>query len=281
MSSSPRLCASAAVFKRARKDNLRTTIRPTNEANVITPKPPTWMSTRITTCPNPVQYVGVSTTMCPVTQSAETAVKRASMNVAPPVPDFRDLATRASRYPAARLPQSPRTRPAPDGTSTGGRRGASSPTRGHPPAHCSPLAQVRGVTWCPSGPGFRYGDPSGIRTRVTAVRGRRTRPLYDGAVTTTVRVCHTGEGDQDARSGARDAVALAVALMSVAVLSGCSIFDALYDQGPPRDDDGNITDIKVVPATDAAGGRLLLVPRRRHTGRTSRPSRAPTSTATS
>src|SRR5918993_1495773 len=24
-------------------------------------------------------------------------------------------------------------------------------------------------------------DPSGIRTRVTAVRGRRTRPLYDGA----------------------------------------------------------------------------------------------------
>ena len=25
-------------------------------------------------------------------------------------------------------------------------------------------------------------DPSGIRTRVTAVRGRRTRPLYDGAV---------------------------------------------------------------------------------------------------
>ena len=24
-------------------------------------------------------------------------------------------------------------------------------------------------------------DPSGIRTRVTAVRGQRTRPLYDGA----------------------------------------------------------------------------------------------------
>ena len=28
----------------------------------------------------------------------------------------------------------------------------------------------------------RKCDPSGIRTRVTAVRGRRTRPLYDGAV---------------------------------------------------------------------------------------------------
>src|SRR5690606_29261532 len=35
----------------------------------------------------------------------------------------------------------------------------------------------------PCGPGvFCGGDPSGIRTRVTAVRGRRTRPLYDGAV---------------------------------------------------------------------------------------------------
>ncbi len=34
--------------------------------------------------------------------------------------------------------------------------------------------------------GFTYihseSDPSGIRTRVTAVRGRRTRPLYDGAL---------------------------------------------------------------------------------------------------
>ena len=30
--------------------------------------------------------------------------------------------------------------------------------------------------------GFLHRDPSGIRTRVTAVRGRRTRPLYDGAV---------------------------------------------------------------------------------------------------
>lgn len=33
--------------------------------------------------------------------------------------------------------------------------------------------------------GVVRSDPSGIRTRVTAVRGRRTRPLYDGAVTTT------------------------------------------------------------------------------------------------
>src|SRR5690606_20827860 len=32
----------------------------------------------------------------------------------------------------------------------------------------------------PKGGGFCC-DPNGIRTRVTAVRGRRTRPLYDGA----------------------------------------------------------------------------------------------------
>ncbi len=32
--------------------------------------------------------------------------------------------------------------------------------------------------------GVSICDPSGIRTRVTAVRGRRTRPLYDGAVAT-------------------------------------------------------------------------------------------------
>src|SRR5690606_37481264 len=31
-------------------------------------------------------------------------------------------------------------------------------------------------------PRFYCGDPNGIRTRVAAVRGRSTRPLYDGAV---------------------------------------------------------------------------------------------------
>lgn len=33
----------------------------------------------------------------------------------------------------------------------------------------------------PKGEASASGDPSGIRTRVTAVRGQRTRPLYDGA----------------------------------------------------------------------------------------------------
>ncbi len=49
----------------------------------------------------------------------------------------------------------------------------------------------RGKKNPPSDRGFCVGDPNRIRTGVTAVRGQRTRPLYDGAVTTTLRVCHT------------------------------------------------------------------------------------------
>ncbi len=48
----------------------------------MTPKPPIWMSTMITTWPNGDQKVGVSTTMCPVTQTALVAVNSASMKVA-------------------------------------------------------------------------------------------------------------------------------------------------------------------------------------------------------
>ena len=43
------------------------------------PKPPIWMSSRITTCPNGLQWVAVSTTTRPVTQAALVAVKSASM----------------------------------------------------------------------------------------------------------------------------------------------------------------------------------------------------------
>ena len=42
----------------------------------------------MTTCPNGVQYVGVSTTVSPVTQTALVAVKSASMKFAPPGPTF-------------------------------------------------------------------------------------------------------------------------------------------------------------------------------------------------
>lgn len=42
--------------------------------------------------------------------------------------------------------------------------------------------------------------------------------------------------------------AVLVATVTLA-LTGCSLFDALYDQGPPRNDQGAITETKVVPAT--------------------------------
>lgn len=38
-------------------------------------------------------------------------------------------------------------------------------------------------------------------------------------------------------------------LAGAMLLSGCSLLDALYDPGPSRDADGNITETKVVPAT--------------------------------
>lgn len=43
-----------------------------DEASVITPNPPTWISTAMTICPNGVQ---VSTVLRPVTQMADVAVK--------------------------------------------------------------------------------------------------------------------------------------------------------------------------------------------------------------
>ena len=44
------------------------------------PNPPTWMSSMITTSPKVDQYVGVSTTMSPVTQIDEVEVKIAVRN---------------------------------------------------------------------------------------------------------------------------------------------------------------------------------------------------------
>ena len=50
------------------------------DATVITPRPPTWISARIITCPKYDQYVAVSTTTRPVTHTADVAVKRAVPN---------------------------------------------------------------------------------------------------------------------------------------------------------------------------------------------------------
>ena len=46
---------------------------------VTRPKPPTWIRTRITACPNTVNWVQVSRTTRPVTQVALVAVNMASI----------------------------------------------------------------------------------------------------------------------------------------------------------------------------------------------------------
>ncbi len=50
------------------------------------PKPPTWMSPRITACPKGVQKVAVSTTTSPVRHTAEVAVKIPSRGGTEPSP---------------------------------------------------------------------------------------------------------------------------------------------------------------------------------------------------
>ena len=52
---SPTARVSAAALSRDWKDIRRTTTRPTNEANVMMPMPPTWISSRMTAWPKPVQ----------------------------------------------------------------------------------------------------------------------------------------------------------------------------------------------------------------------------------
>ena len=59
-------------------------------------------------------------------------------------------------------------------------RGCVAPALGgrHPTPRQGRLKRKAGNPWIPG----LICDPSGIRTRVTAVRGQRTRPLYDGAL---------------------------------------------------------------------------------------------------
>ena len=70
----------------SRRPTLREISSPSSVAQVMTPIPPTWTSARITTSPTTDQCVGVSTTIRPVTVTAETAVNTAGTNpVADPV----------------------------------------------------------------------------------------------------------------------------------------------------------------------------------------------------
>ena len=68
---------SASVMRLRREMRLRVA-RNSSVAAVIKPSPPSWMSTRMTICPNSVKCVPVSTTTRPVTQEADVAVNSAS-----------------------------------------------------------------------------------------------------------------------------------------------------------------------------------------------------------
>ena len=65
---------------------LRESSNPTSDASVMIPKPPTWISSKMTACPNPLQYVGVSTVTKPVTHTALVAVNSAVTSGAPSGP---------------------------------------------------------------------------------------------------------------------------------------------------------------------------------------------------
>ena len=62
------------------------------------PKPPTWISSRMTTWPKPLQYVAVSTVIRPVTQTALVAVNSAVTSGAPSSP-ARDTGSISSSVP--------------------------------------------------------------------------------------------------------------------------------------------------------------------------------------
>ena len=53
-------------------------------ANVIIPRPPNWIKTKITIWPNNVKSCPVSSTVNPVTQIAEVDVNNASITLTPP-----------------------------------------------------------------------------------------------------------------------------------------------------------------------------------------------------
>ena len=78
MSDSSMTFASVAALSRDRTLILRARTSPTSEAKIMIPRPPSWIMSMIATRPTPLQCVAVSTTVRPVTHTAEVAVNRAS-----------------------------------------------------------------------------------------------------------------------------------------------------------------------------------------------------------
>lgn len=100
----PRLRPSAWASSRVRMPRRWDTIRASMVAAVTIPKPPSWTSSMIMVWPNPDQYVAVSTTVIPVTQTADVDVNSAVMNGACPCP-ARDAGSQSSRVPTAMAPR--------------------------------------------------------------------------------------------------------------------------------------------------------------------------------
>ncbi|MGP5731971.1 hypothetical protein [Arthrobacter rhombi] len=74
----------------------------------MTPKPPIWIRARMTTWPKPVQYVGVSTVMRPVTHTDDVAVNKASKASAPPGPRL-EIGSISSTVPMTSAVKKPAT----------------------------------------------------------------------------------------------------------------------------------------------------------------------------
>jgi len=69
-----------------------------NVVNVTRPRRPTWISIKITTCPNIDQWVKVSYTTSPVTQVPEVAVKIELISGVK-VPDFDEIGRQSKKVP--------------------------------------------------------------------------------------------------------------------------------------------------------------------------------------
>lgn len=95
----PGVFVSVLASIRDRTERRRASTRPTSAAKSMMPKPPSWISARITTLPKGLQKTAVSTTTSPVTQTAEVAVNRASIGGVQ-VPSLDEIGSMSSSVPA-------------------------------------------------------------------------------------------------------------------------------------------------------------------------------------
>ena len=98
---------SAVAPKRWRSPSRPATSSPINDASVMKPKPPSWISAMMVTCPAKDQCVAVSTVIKPVRHTADVAVNNASES-ALALPDADDHGAANRAVPATMTPRKPR-----------------------------------------------------------------------------------------------------------------------------------------------------------------------------